>query len=237
MTRAARDPNPKQGGTELTWNPSDSVQPGRPAGVLLALLATVSLVAGPAQAAPSPDGLSGIIRLPSAFVQMGTATYRRGSEFGASFTYPVMPALEAGLTRERGEFGIHAKAQILQASPDSFMPAIALGVQDIHETFGKKKWFWAASLAVPQGGPALHAGVRRSDGPLSGTSSTFGGLEMPIADNFKAKTEYDWGTKSGSAGVEVHFNGNLVAYDYILDAFGSGPASSNLIGISFQDSF
>lgn len=198
---------------------------------------TVALLSpGQAPAAPTPDGLSGLIRMPTAFVRMGTATYRRGSEFGASFAYPVMPSLEAGLTRERGEFGIHAKAQVFGSS-ESLLPAVALGVRDLHESFGKRSWFWAFSKATPGGELAVHGGVRRGDGPFSGATDWFGGVEVPMTPTFKAKAEYDWGGKSGSAGIEVRIGGNLVAYDYILDAFGSGPASSNMIGISFQDQF
>lgn len=204
-------------------------------------LAVALLLPAALLASPSPDGLSGIIRLPSAHIGSGTTTFHRddGTGIGASATYPLFRGLEGGLTRFDGDFGLHAKFQLVPevTTEDTFLPAFAFGVQDFRRDFGPRRYFWAVSKTFTYPNWTVHGGMRRSDGFFSGDKEYYGGLEVPVSTAFRFKTEYDFGTRLGSYGVETQVRPNVVAYAVMLDAYGSRPNSTRMLGISYQSHF
>ena len=203
---------------------------------VLVALPGLLLAAAAAQAAPSPDGLTGVVRAPSAYVAISSSTYLRDGEMGASFTYPVFKMLEAGLTRDRGEFALHTKLQLLPDAAGTPLPALAMGVRDIDERMGKREYFWVASKTFESLGCTLHAGLRRETGFFAGNKSTFGGIEIPLFSVVRLKADYDWGRRTGSPGIELNL-GRVTVYDYVLDLIGNRTPSTNLIGLSYQETF
>lgn len=196
------------------------------------------LASSPLLAVPSPEGLSGILRLPSAFVSVGTAGYLHKGDAGVSFAYPLSQGIEAGMTRKGGATAFHTKVQVIPGSKDSLMPVVAAGVQDLKKDLGPRNYFWVMSKHSSMLEATLHAGVRRSKGFFSGKPSYFAGAEYTVLGPIHMKGEYDWGTDSGSVGVEFQLNPSLAVFDYYLDSLGNSTmAASNLIGVSFQTSF
>ncbi|MBI4871056.1 MAG: hypothetical protein HY814_05775 [Candidatus Riflebacteria bacterium] len=205
--------------------------------VIAGLWLTLCLAAAPAglpAAGPAPEGLSSVIRAPTAFVELGTSTYYRGSGLGFGFTYPLLQALEGGLTRENDRFAFHGKVQLLGAG--GALPALAVGARDFMRDGGPTEYFWVMSKTLGEGGPALHGGVRRVEGFLKGPATGFAAAEMPFGEVLRLMGEYDWGLRSASLGAQIQIRPNVYAFDHVRDAFGQGKAS-NVIGLSIQGQF
>lgn len=110
----------------------------------------------------SSSGLSGILRIPSAYVGSGMSYYSLNSKKYYSYSKQMLlPNIEVGIKKRDGcdKSIFSAKIELL---PDiSLIPAFAIGVLDINDPDLEYSYFATLSKKIPSFGAKIHAGFMK----------------------------------------------------------------------------
>lgn len=132
-----------------------------------------------ANAAPSLQGSTGLIDIPSADVlgsgQAAAGYYHMGSDNNGVLTFHAVPNMEVGAAyAAQGTDGMRLQAKVSLLPEEMLTPAVALGVEDITGE-QQRSWYAVASKSLPDG-IRLHIGAG---------NGRFGGLFAGVEKRLK----------------------------------------------------
>ncbi|CUH94540.1 putative secreted protein [Propionispora sp. 2/2-37] len=157
------------------------------------------LCGGYASAAPSLQGATGLIAIPSADVlgsgQAAAGYYHIGPHDHGVLTFHAAAGMEVGAAySEQGPGGMRLQAKVSLLPEAMLTPAVALGVEDITGE-QQRSWYAVASKSLPDG-IRLHigAGNGRFDGLFAGVEKRLKRVSVLPGKTFPAAAlmaEYD----------------------------------------------
>lgn len=190
------------------------------------------------QRTPALSGSTGIVDLPSAYLQSSMATWAENGRV-VNFVNMAGQSYELGAKISEGNWAKHFKYLLSPEikSKKYMLPALAAGILDSGSAYDPLKYFVVASSYLTEADAYLHFGLTREE---NGSTASYWGIEFPLTTSIYIRGEFDHRSDVWNLGFEYTLSEAITAFRYLRDYrdhVPNSPKDGDITGVCYRKSF